>query len=174
MTNFTCNWQIQKNQTNKSICLLQRNKVCHFLRWLAVPGSEYQEDSERMLLTGVRGLGSLGKKQRKERTSLLVSPIVFYLVMLSTLSVFRCLTKLTDMHIGRMPPLKAGQNFTIANVKWTCNRPLNIHRWRPEGAVYNPQSCVSNKSVTMCGLLLAIVSVFPHKLKQHPRLTASK
>lgn len=93
-----------------------------------MPGSEYQDDSEWMLLWGSEDFCSLGKKkQRKERTSLLVPSNVLYLVMLSTLNVFICLTKLTDMHIAVMLPLKAGQNLTIANVMWTCNRPLNIH-----------------------------------------------
>lgn len=93
---------------------------------------------------------------------------VFYLVMLSTLNVFNCLTKLTDMNIGQMLPRKAGQNLTITNVMWTCNRPSNIHCWQIEGIVYNPHNCPTaiNKSVTTCGRLLAIVSVFPHKLKK--------
>lgn len=117
---------------------------------------------------GVWGLGSLGKKQRKERTYLLVSPNVFYLVMLSTLNVFKCLTKLTDMHIGQMLLLKAGQDFTIANVMWTCNRPLNIHRWRLQEIVYNPHNCVSNCHRQVSYNVWTIIghcSVFPHKLK---------
>lgn len=64
---------------------------------------------------GVGGLGSLRVKAKKGKVLSSCVTKVFYLVMLSTLTVFKCLTKLTDMHTGQTLPLKAGQNFTIAN-----------------------------------------------------------
>lgn len=42
-----------------------------------------------------------------------------------------------------MLPLKAGQTFTTANVTWTCNRLLNVHRRWLEEIVYNAHHCAS-------------------------------
>lgn len=72
---------------------------------------------------GASGLGSLGKKQRKERTFLLVSPKVVYLVMLLTLNMFKCLKK-TDRYAHRTNATSESWPtffFIIANV--ICNRP---------------------------------------------------
>lgn len=144
----------------------------------AVPGSEYQKACEWIYLSGLKTLLCRQnlKKEKKNNWNNLSPCAIKWSLFGHAFNTQHDSHKTHRYAHWVMLPLKAGQNFTTANVTWTCNRPLNVHwRWLEE-IVYNAHHCAS-----VCNRQTGYVWTFTghcRTLKQvkgvTPRLNASK
>lgn len=135
------------------------------LQWLAVPGSEHPRGQWMDAFVWIWGLGSLRQKAKKGRDlSSCVTQCSLFGHALNT----RCvqMSYKTDRYAHktkstfvRWPELYNSQ--CDVDFKYTLLTTIGQYA----ATHFTVCQTTTDKSVTVCGLLLATVSVFPHKSK---------